>query len=95
MERLTTFDNVNKCYVMKPDVQQGLHIQKLGRLEDLEERGAEIGPEPAEWEESEDGFPKCGACGHEIHVFGCNKAVVTPYCPWCGRKMKYLMIVEE
>lgn len=87
MERLTTFDNVNKCFVMKPDVQQGLHIQKLGRFEDLEERGAEIGPEPAEWEESEDGFPKCGACGH--------KGGITPYCPWCGRKMKYLMIVEE
>lgn len=87
MERLTTFDNVNKCFVMKPDVQQGLHIQKLGRLEDLEERGAEIGLEPAEWEETADGYPKCGACG--------RKGVPTPYCPWCGRRMKYLMIVEE
>lgn len=99
MQRLTTFDKVNRCYVMKPDVQQGLHIQKLGRYEDLEERGAEIGPEPAgtpigavpvDWLITEDGYPQCGRCKNII-----TRGLFTPYCPYCGSQMKILMEVEE
>ena len=42
MSRLTQFNKINKCYVMRPDVEQGDHIQKLGRYEDLEDQLEDI-----------------------------------------------------
>ncbi len=42
MERLTRYEEIRGCYVMKPHVQQGLHIQKLGAYEDLEEELEDI-----------------------------------------------------
>lgn len=90
MERLTKFDNVNKCYVMRPDVAQGDHIQRLGRYEDKEEAGTPIGAVPVDWLVTEDGYPQCGRCKRiaDLRRF-------TPYCPYCGSQMKILMEVEE
>ena len=34
-ERFTKFDEVRGCYVLKPNVYQGKHIQRLGRCEDI------------------------------------------------------------
>ena len=93
MERLTKFDNVNKCYVMKPDVAQGDHIQRLGRYEDMEEAGTPIGAVPVDWLVTEDGYPQCGRC-KKIVDFG-RFTPFTPYCPYCGSQMKILMEVEE
>lgn len=95
MERLTKFDNVNKCYVMKPDVAQGDHIQRLGRYEDKEEAGTPIGAVPADWLVTEDGYPQCGRCKKIITGHGDTRGLFTPYCPYCGSQMKILMEVEE
>ena len=95
MERLTKFDNVNKCYVMKPDVAQGDHIQRLGRYEDKEEAGTPIVAVPVDWLVTEDGYPQCGRCKMIITGHGDTRGLFTPYCPYCGSQMKILMEVEE
>lgn len=35
--RLTQYDSVRSCYVMRPEARQGLHIQKLGQYESAAE----------------------------------------------------------
>jgi len=41
-ERFTKFDEVRGCYVLKPDVYQGSHIQRLGKCEDIVSRLIEM-----------------------------------------------------
>ena len=38
-----------------------------------------------------DGEWRCSYCGGEpcyLHINGASGYALTPYCPWCGRKLK-------
>lgn len=48
-DRLTEYDPVRKIYRLKVDCNMGENIQKLGRLEDLEEAWVKIKEEIQEW----------------------------------------------
>lgn len=75
--RLTEYDRVRKCYVIKPDAKMGQNIQKLGMYEDRDE------PRRIKYAESKspDAEFECGACGADV---GCCYV----FCPWCGQRLK-------
>ena len=86
MERLTKFDSMRGCYVMKPEVEQGKHIQKLGEYEEKDEaRLVDFFGD-----KSEECCADCPACGCLL-VDGC---IGLPenynFCPACGQRLKWV-----
>lgn len=79
MVRLTRWDNLYKCYTIKPEVRQGLNIQKLGELEDRDE------PNRLEFrikDETQDRYEyECGKCG-------CVVACMDNFCAACGQRLR-------
>ena len=76
MSRLTTFDKVRNCYVIKPDADQGMNIQKLGQLEDRDD--------PKELT-MDKGRSYCRSCGEFIDP--CN--LEANFCKNCGQRLKW------
>lgn len=73
--RLTEWDSVHGCYVIKPDAS-GNHIQKLGKLEDRDEANRmEYTTTDNEYEYE---------CGH------CSSIVLSRdnFCPCCGQRLR-------
>ena len=74
-ERLTQYDKLRNCYVMKPDAEQGKHIQRLGAYEDRDT--AERLEYPTDDLEM---IFECGHCGGEVgHQYR--------FCPHCGGRL--------
>ena len=80
MERLTKYDKVRKCYVIKPDAKQGENIQRLGLYEDRDE----VMPLKDIW-----GEKFCPACdtGRSISP-EMVKDLRYKFCPYCGQRLK-------
>lgn len=74
MERLTKFDAMRNCYVMRPDARQGDNIQRLGRYEDRDEARACVYTSLHELQ--------CCNCGYLIADDNYT------FCPWCGQRLQ-------
>ena len=75
MARLTEFDVVRNCYVIKPDAS-GNHIQKLGKLEDRDEANR------MEYTTTDNEYEyECGHCG-SIVLSRDN------FCSECGQRLR-------
>lgn len=71
--RLTKYDEIRKCYVIRPDAKIGDNVQRLGRYEDRDEAMEII---------VEDRVTKCRACG-DILIDVLN------FCENCGQRLKW------
>ena len=81
MSRLTTFDAVRNVYVIDPDAS-GNHIQKLGELEDRDEKKEVIVRRTD------------GGGGHLIACPSCNgklpsEVLESSFCPYCGQRLTW------
>lgn len=80
--RITEYDYIRKIYVIKPDAPQGIHIQKLGELEDRDEKKDVV-------------FKRTDGGGG--HVLACPKCenvlpseiIESNFCPFCGQKLSW------
>ena len=73
-ERLTEYDPMRKIYLMKPDVAQGQHIQRLGYYEDRDD--ATISRT-----HYTEGTLRCIKCHSEV-----NDSYT--FCPGCGQRLR-------
>ena len=76
MERLTKFDAMRNCYVMRPDARQGDNIQRLGLYEDRDEVCVPYGDSGK--------TVRCGRCKGIILEI---KGELYSFCPWCGQRL--------
>ena len=81
MVRLTVWDKIHECYTIKPEVRQGLNIQKLGTLEDRDEARACVYTSLHE--------PQCCNCGYLISDDNYT------FCPWCGQRLQNTEVEED
>ena len=80
MERLTKYDKVRKCYVIKPDAKQGENIQRLGLYEDRDE----VMPLKDIW-----GEKFCPACDNARSILQISLDDPSfKFCPRCGQRLK-------
>lgn len=77
VERLTEFDEVRQCYVIRPDAEQGEHIQRLGFYEDKDT--VNVRNYGAGWD-GEGLQPECGCCGRPV-------GFSYRFCPHCGQRV--------
>lgn len=71
--RLTKYDDLRGVYVMRPDVELGEHIQRLGKYEDRDEAMEII---------VEDKTMRCRSCGSIL-------IDVLNFCEYCGQRLKW------
>lgn len=82
MERLTKFDTMRNCYVMRPDARQGDNIQRLGRYEDRDEVCI---PYFDHKDENGSVILRCGSCDRIVPEI---KDDLYSFCPWCGQRLQ-------
>lgn len=80
MERLTKYDTVRNCYVIRPDAKQGEHIQRLGMYEDRDEV-----KEPYVCGKMFSDYPvyRCPTCKKLV-----DEDLKFTFCPSCGQRLK-------
>lgn len=83
MARLTKYDSVRNCYVMRPDAKQGEHIQRLGKYEDMEEGKELVEMGTHGYGDGTDPIMCCGWCMKPIEEPSFK------FCPYCGWKIRW------
>lgn len=75
MERITEYDEVRGCYVIKPEAPQGQHIQRLGMYEDRDEAKRCI----------------TDLQGFGVSCPNCDRVMESQFefCPDCGQRLKW------
>ena len=82
MDRITEYDEVRHCYVIKPEAPQGQHIQRLGMYEDRDEAKKWI-----QWTDDRMDYVKCPVCGYGDEGEILMKETLG-FCPSCGQRLK-------
>lgn len=82
MERITEYDDVRHCYVIKPEALQGQHIQRLGMYEDRDEAKNWI-----LWTDDRKDYAKCPVCdfGEEGELKWEDRTI---FCQCCGQRLE-------
>ena len=76
MDRLTEYNRIAECYVMKPDAPQGQNIQRLGMYEDRDE-AKEVYVNNDLW--------YCPNCKEMLDYYDDKE----PFCRRCGQRLKW------
>ena len=89
MQRLTQYDEMRHCYVIKPDAEQGQNIQRLGMYEDRDERK----PVKIIGKKKEGCRAECPACDMVLAENNLQGARELEFCFHCGQKLDWSELI--